>query len=181
MTYDTIEQAARAWVETFNQIPMGIVEKIMKAADWETDALYEVTPPAVGNRVTVMTGDAGYEEGEIVGRGSEPDTFLVKLDETGEEVTAESDDFVVDRDTYLPMWGTMWAFSDNIDNYWLSGQFGENGLQLMADCGFRIYEQEDYGYIFGIDGAGYDFFKEHWIPLYKARGLHWHAEEEVAG
>lgn len=47
----------------------------------------------------------------------------------------------------------------------------------MADCGFRIYEQEDYGYIFGIDGAGYDFYDEHWCPLYKARGLRWHDEE----
>lgn len=48
----------------------------------------------------------------------------------------------------------------------------------MADCGFRIYEQEDLGYVFGIDGAGYDFYSEHWIPLYKARGLHWHKEED---
>ena len=47
----------------------------------------------------------------------------------------------------------------------------------MADCGFRIYEQEDYGYIFGIDGAGYDFYEAHWIPLYKARGLKWHLTE----
>ena len=38
----------------------------------------------------------------------------------------------------------------------------------MADCGFRIYEQEDYGYIFGIDGAGYNFFDEH-FELYIRR------------
>lgn len=47
----------------------------------------------------------------------------------------------------------------------------------MADCGFRIYESDDFGgYIFGIDGAGYDFYDAHWIPLYKARGLRWHKE-----
>lgn len=51
----------------------------------------------------------------------------------------------------------------------------------MSDCGFRIYKSEDYGYFFGIDGAGYSFYEEHWMPLYKARGLHWHdpqAEED---
>lgn len=29
----------------------------------------------------------------------------------------------------------------------------------------------------GIDGAGYDFYEAHWIPLYEARGLHWHEGE----
>ena len=34
-----------------------------------------------------------------------------------------------------------------------------------------------FGYFFGIDGAGYSFYEEHWIPLYKARGLQWHKTE----
>ena len=38
------------------------------------------------------------------------------------------------------------------------------------------YESEDYQYIFGINGAGYDFYEQHWIPLYDARGLHWHVD-----
>ena len=76
---------------------------------------------------------------------------------------------------YLPMWGTMWSFGDSADDYWLEE---EDGLELMAECGFRIYEQEDFGYLFGIDGAGYSFMDEHWIPLYKARGLRWHEKEE---
>ena len=76
---------------------------------------------------------------------------------------------------YLPRWGTMWSFGDSADDYWLEE---EDGLELMAECGFRIYEQEDFGYLFGIDGAGYSFMDEHWIPLYKARGLRWHEKEE---
>lgn len=67
------------------------------------------------------------------------------------------------------------AFGDSIDEEWLGR---DDNLRVMADCGFRIYEQEDIGYLFGIDGAGYDFYGEHWIPLYKARGLHWHKEKE---
>ena len=34
-----------------------------------------------------------------------------------------------------------------------------------------------FGYIFGIDGAGYDFYEDHWIPLYKERGIQWHDKE----
>ena len=77
----------------------------------------------------------------------------------------------------LPAWGTVWTFGDDIDNEWLNGEYLGNHLLEMADCGFRIYEQEDLGYFFGIDGGGYNFFEEHWIPLYKARGLHWHKED----
>ena len=49
--------------------------------------------------------------------------------------------------------------------------------RILRDALARIYEQEDYGYIFGIDGAGYSFFDEHFEPLYRARGLRWHDEE----
>lgn len=91
---------------------------------------------------------------------------LKEIDENGEEVKYGT----------LPMWDTMWSFGDSIDNDWLNGEFGVNGLKQMIDCGFRVYKSEDWGYVFGIDGAGYDFFEAHWIPLYDARGLKWHRE-----
>ena len=87
-----------------------------------------------------------------------------------EEVTANEDRFY----DALPMWGTMWSFGDSIDDSWLEE---DNNLQLMSECGFRIYRHCEHGYFFGIDGAGYDFFESHWIPLYKARGLMWHDDE----
>ena len=68
-----------------------------------------------------------------------------------------------------PMWGWMWTFNDITDAEWL-----EKHLKEVHECGFRIYYQQDYGYLLGIDGAGYDFYEEHWIPLYEARGLKWH-------
>lgn len=92
-----------------------------------------------------------------------------------EEVTPRNEDDEDEPYDFLPMWGTMWCFGDSLDDWWLEN---EGGLKLMAKCGFRIYRQEDYGYIFGIDGAGYDFYEVHWIPLYKARGLRWHNEED---
>ena len=125
MMYNTIREAATAWVNSFNAVPTTVVEKLMQL---DLDDVREITP---GHR-----------------------------DEDAD---------------YLPMWGTMWSFGDSADDYWLEE---EDGLELMAECGFRIYEQEDFGYLFGIDGAGYSFMDEHWIPLYKARGLQWHREEE---
>lgn len=71
----------------------------------------------------------------------------------------------------LPMWGMMWSFGDSCDDHWLEEL---NGIEIMSKCGFRIYEHDEFGYFFGIDGAGYDFYTEHWIPLYKKRGLQWH-------
>jgi len=124
MMYNTIREAATAWVNSFNAVPTTVVEKLMQL---DLDDVREITP----------------------GRRDE------------------------DAD-YLPMWGTMWSFGDSADDYWLEE---EDGLELMAECGFRIYEQEDFGYLFGIDGAGYSFMDNHWIPLYKARGLQWHREE----
>lgn len=76
---------------------------------------------------------------------------------------------------WLPMWGTMWSFDDSVDDWWLEEG---DGIEAMSKCGFRIYESEDYGYFFGIDGAGYNFYDNHWIPLYEARGLQWHEEDE---
>jgi hypothetical protein len=65
----------------------------------------------------------------------------------------------------------MWSFGDSADDYWLSDM---DGIAIMSRCGFRIYESEEFGYFFGIDGAGYSFYDEHWVPLYRARDLHWH-------
>lgn len=170
MKFDTIKEATQAWVREMNAVPMGVVEKLM-GEDYE--GVQEITPPARYDRITIFSGEYNGESGEIEAYDGETEMYVVNLD-NGETVQIEENEF--DREDYggLPMWGTMWAFGDSCDNWWLEN----GGLQLMADCGFRIYEQEDYGYIFGIDGAGYDFYESHWIPLYKARGLHWHKEEE---
>ena len=170
MLYDTIREAVHEWGREFNAVPRGIVEKLIKADGGACDAIREVTPPARGCTVYVFDKDS---YGEIVQHISD-DTYRIEL-YNGERIDISEDSFEVEYDSYLPMWNTMWAFNDFCVNYWLEN----GGLQIMADCGFRIYEQEDYGYIFGIDGCGYDFYEEHWIPLYKARGLHWHKEDAV--
>lgn len=166
MKFNTIKEAAENWVREFDRIPMGVVEKLMNfAGDFE--GVNEVTPPSRYDRVDVYAGKYSGESGEIV--KCDERGYLVAFDNGERHYVDECDMDVWHGDGYLPMWGTMWAFSDPCDKDWL-----ESHMQEMADCGFRIYEQEDYGYIFGIDGAGYDFYEQHWIPLYKVRGLKWH-------
>lgn len=173
MKFDTIKEACQLWVERdMIQVPMSVVEKLQMQSDYSD--ITEITPPSKYDRISIWSGDYDGEHGEIV-RHVDGDEYTVQLDsdEYPDPVTVFSDEFDVERDEGLPMWGVMWAFKNICDEEWL-----ENNLQAVADCGFRIYESEDYGYLIGIDGAGYNFYEAHWIPLYKARGLHWHKENE---
>ena len=168
MKYENKNEAAHAWVNEFDRVPYAVIEKLLKN---NPDEVNEITPPTVGDRVYCFEC---HEYGEITEAKEE---ITVELD-NGETLTTSAEEVEVQRDDFLPMWGTLWAFSDSCDNYWIE-ELG--GLQAMANCGFRVYEQEDYTYIFGIDGAGYDFYEAHWIPLYEARGLKWHNEAEEDG
>ena len=174
--YETIREAAHAWVEGFNAIPQSVVEKLMEHSGYMD--FQEITPPAIGDQARVWTGEHKTDWVTIIRRDQEDAELLTVRNEEGEEYEINEDDIELERDSSLPMWGTMWAFGDGIDDSWLKHEFGADGLRLMADCGFRIYESEDWEYVFGIDGCGYDFYESHWVPLYKARGLHWHKEEE---
>ena len=71
----------------------------------------------------------------------------------------------------IPMWGSMWSFDDWTDDEWVENY---GGLDALLECGFTVLHHDEFGYFFGINGAGYDFYEAHWIPLYKARGIQWH-------
>ena len=177
----TIREAAESCVHEMNAFPYDMIEKLMGA---DIDSWHEVTAPSVGDRVWAN----GYGSGTIARAKATEDgvVFEIDLDESllkpvygddldagkrVEQVEVPADEIEVERDSALPMWGTMWSFGDSADDYWLEEM---GGIDLMSQCGFRIYESADFGYVFGIDGAGYDFYEAHWVPLYKARGLQWH-------
>ena len=173
--YKTKKDAAYAWVQEFNAIPQSVIEKLNKLNTYENgEEMTEITPPTINDRVSIWCGDYNGE-GEVVGYSKNDDGEIIYTivpdEDTSVKIHLSTDEFEVIRDDGLPMWGTMWQFSDSCDQWWL-----ENHLQEMADCGFRIYEQEDFEYVFGIDGCGYDFYESHWIPLYEKRGFHWDDE-----
>ena len=166
----TKREAAEKWVGEFNAIPQGMIEALWThAGEYEGAGWQEVTTPRIGDHVFHYPSQ---RSGEIVGTTAERKQYMLDLD--GETVFSSPDDLTVERHDVLPMWGTMWSFGDRCDEYWLEG---EDGIQIMSDHGFRVYEHEEFGYFFGIDGAGYNFYEHHWMPLYEARGLQWHEKE----
>ena len=168
-----IKSACQSWVQEFNEVPSKVLEKLMQF----DDSVHEITPFVIGETVQVVFDEYAGEEGEIVEINE--DTLKIKLN-SGETIEKYKDD--VESAEYkdvLPMYNCLWTFGCNLDEEWLTGKYDKPHLQEMANIGFRIYESEDYGIVFGIDGAGYDFYEAHWIPLYKLRGLKWHAKEDV--
>ena len=55
MKYETINDAAHAWVAEFNAIPMAIIDKLLEG---NSEELQEITPPSVGDRVFVFNSPA---------------------------------------------------------------------------------------------------------------------------
>lgn len=166
----TICDATHEWVRDMNAFPSSMIAQLMEL---EPDSWHEVTKKRSGDRVYCYDHN---EYGEIDHYDEETEEYTVEL-EDGETVQVSENDMERENYDYLPMWGTLWQFADSADNWWLE----EEGIRIMSECGFRIYEHDEWGYFFGIDGAGYDFYDAHWIPLYKARGLRWHddaAEKE---
>ena len=166
----TKKDAAMKWVGEMNAIPTSMVRALWThAGDFEGAEWCEVTMPREGDYVYHYSSG---ERCEIVDADQGCGEYVIHLN--GENTICTQDDFEVEHDTPLPMWGSMWRFGDSVDVDWLEER---GGIQAMSKCGFRIYEHDEWGYVFGIDGAGYSFYEEHWIPLYEARGLQWHDEE----
>ena len=70
-----------------------------------------------------------------------------------------------------PMWGTYFMPNTRLDHDWI----GANA-EAIAEIGFTVIYEDGDVFGLGIDGAGYDFYEAHWIPLYRLRGFRWHDE-----
>jgi hypothetical protein len=100
-----------------------------------------------------------------------PTAVIAKLGNYDLIGSPEEDDEVGE----LPGRGCVWQFDDGFDMSWIAS--GE-GVKALVKCGFKVYEQEDFEYVFGIDGGGYDLWDCHFIPLYIERGLEWHKTDD---
>ena len=71
------------------------------------------------------------------------------------------------------MWSTIFESKDNH----LAEKIVENSDDLISKAGLTIIDNRhnnegEYqtGVFIGINGAGYDFYQQHWIPMYKIFG-----------
>ena len=174
----TIREAAELWVRReMDFIQTSMIDKLMR---YEPEDWMEVTTPSRCDRVYVYNVPGEEHCGEIENYLEKADVWLINLDD-GNTVEVGEDDFAVERDSWLPAWGTMFSFKDSADIDWLEGGYeiwDENeGIKALSRCGFRVYKSDEFGYFFGIDAGGFDFYEAFWVPLYKARGLQWHDPE----
>ncbi len=159
----TKKQAAERMVNNeLNSIPQVLIEKAYFEND-NFESFRNVTPL--------------YEDQEV---SYNNETYTVfNPDFEGNAILTHDGIQMVEVDPYeieeienrplLPMWATMWQ-TIGVLSHWV-----EENMNTVASLGFQIYECDDLdGYIIGIDGAGYDFYESHWIPLYEAQGLEWH-------
>lgn len=155
----TEEKVAR-WVSNFNQFPLSMIKKLMEldAGSW-----HEVTTPSYGSQVFV-TNSSNLSEllGEIIDYQEETDLYRIQLD-FGETIEVGEDDFELLYDDVLPSYGWIWQFKNGSDIDWFSKK--EN-LRMMSNYGFRIYEHDTWGFFFGVDACGEDFYAKYWMPLY---------------
>lgn len=173
MKYRTIREATEAWVRGWDFIQAGLIQDAINGKEhvWN-----ELTPLTAGDSVcfwygTNLKGETYDGCGEI--EKIDKRKVIVRVSGVDEKVVVDNSYVEVEGRDWFPAWYILFQPKDSADEYFI-----RENLQKVADCGFRIYEHDDYGIYLGIDGAGYDFYSAHWIPLYKAAGMQWHDEEE---
>lgn len=146
----TILEATKQWMGEWNAIPQSLIEKAYPMG--EESGLNVLST----RKECTNCGGTEFKKDE------DDDLICTSCEEVDSAVNQYG----------LPMWGTMWTFDTNLDDEWIT-----SNLETVSDLGIWVYESEELGVLIGIDGAGYDFYESHWIPLYKARGLQWHDKE----
>ena len=87
----------------------------------------------------------------------------------------------VGAEFYGMMWGTMFLVNDPVDKQRIHALLcpvtdEEDDLyscQEVGQTGISAFDI-DGQLVLGINGAGYDFYEHHWIPLYEALDYSWH-------
>lgn len=163
--YKTTREAVIAWVDTLNQIPTEMLQIVIDSDpnDWEEETL-----PTTGSIVWYKN-----KEYEVI--DADTDSCTIKLD-SRENLVLSNREVKLAVDSLLPRSNAMWSFDDPVDT---ESALGE-GAFSMSQLGFRVYRSEKFGYFFGIDGGGYDYYAKHWTPLYKMLGMRWSDEDEAA-
>lgn len=181
----TVREATEKWVGTFDGIPTSLIEKAYNSDEYNELTVRELECSECGERgcyehddickcqKNPLTYDEWFRDEYYEADSDTEESIKEEYQEYCEEFEGEKT-FEEIEDNYgygLPSWGTMWTMC-NLDADWI-----ESNLEIVSEIGFSIFESDELGIFIGLDGGGYDFYEAHWIPLYKARGMHWHTEE----
>ena len=147
MKYETIQDATYAFVNEFNSYPEEMISKLISV---DPDEWREVTMPSVGVRVYCFNVNDSGEITKIFEDEDGNKTYTVELD-NGKNIKCKFDELETEDYGSLPMWGTMWQFSDSCDTYWIEEK---DGVEVMSELGFKVWYSEEFGYFFRCHRSG---------------------------
>ena len=140
-------EACRMWLREFSMIPVALLEKAYPYGEG-----IEVLAP------TIEQFREEYYKENCIGEVCEECYSEHCSEQYNEEIP------------FIPMWGWVFAPNSSLDAEWIK----RNASKIYEECGIIVYETDEIGVFLGINGAGYDFYETHWLPLYRLRGLKWH-------
>ena len=156
MVDERVLEACRSWVERdFSLIPTSLIEKAYFGENRCGEEIEVLAP-------SFERFKEEYKKENCIEKEDEDDPC--------EWCRVESCREAYDENTpKIPMWGYVFVPQNPLDAEWI-----KENAEKVAELGFIVYETDEIGVFLGINGAGYDFFQHHWVPLYNARGLKWH-------
>jgi len=129
--------------------------------DIRLDNVQKIFPNWFGNTLTVEPTNQNLH-----------DSGYIPKDMTENEID-EAKNELMDQQREI-MWSTLFEAKDNTIKDWIL----ENYEKIISEVGFTIIDlsrenegEYETGVFLGVNGAGYDFYEAHWIPLYKIFGV----------
>lgn len=145
------------WVRmSLNEFPRKMIRRAMHS---DEDSWEEITTPILGNTVHTYTKHSVATIIECNGKGN----YTVEYADGSREIISR-DEFIVEHKQELPTWPIIWNFKDSIYDDWISN----GGVDILSECGFRVFHSDDFGFFFGVDDTNCDFLTRYWLPLYGA-------------
>lgn len=155
------EQAEYYFNREFSSIPLDLLEQGQRGSLFK-----DIQIPSTKILVQEFFDDRGNEkelkkeyrqEKGIKVKDFDEEDFIDWIKEND-----EFDSWRCDKNWY-PMWGTVFG----CDEFWVDSEY--SNVDKLYELGIGVISN-DYGDYLFIAGAGYDFYEEHWIPLFKMIG-----------
>lgn len=163
---NNLQENTRKWIDTFRELPLDMFKQLVNS---DGKSWVEVTPIATGDNVYSLDKKEFGTVDEITTNELGGTVYTVDVDGYGTIETTEDKLEINYNRGYFPKGIVVWSFTTFEDKMWLEED--KQALQIMAECGFRIYKHELWGYFFGfshiLDGG--DRMELSWYPLYEMR------------
>jgi hypothetical protein len=169
-----VERMARHFMNTrFDCIPNVLFEQHKEYENGELDSILmlingEHCCPECGNTNIEFYTDNGNKVVEVT------DAYDYDF------VQCASCEAQFDSEDELDTKGANYAWPGAHAYSWWTTEYNDNQIfvDAAASAGFLVYQPQDFdGYVLSIDGGGYSFMDQHWVPLYLSLGYEWHKQE----